>query len=163
MPTQDIFDILFRELRLGAQSLEYIVTNSPDSRTPTASKWQREAEFDRNRLSAAARSTLSGQSLQPDMRRSCSAYLSRGGDERSASTHRDLRMPGDGNDGETPAANNLRLLALEVGEVEPNIFGHLALLCSMRHYAVTRVQLAHRSALGSILLLLKIGSPRVQR
>lgn len=66
-------------------------------------------------------------------------------------------------DTEDASAQSLGLSALEVGEVEPQMFSQLALLCSMRQYGIVRTQLAHPSALRSIFSLLKVGSPRMQR
>lgn len=64
---------------------------------------------------------------------------------------------------EDASAQSLGLSGLEIGEVEPQMFSHLALLCSVRQYGIVRTQLVHPSALRSILSLLKVGSPRVQR
>lgn len=64
---------------------------------------------------------------------------------------------------EDASAQSLGLSALEIGEVEPQLFSQLALLCSVRQYGIVRTQLAHPSALRSILSLLKVGSPRMQR
>lgn len=64
---------------------------------------------------------------------------------------------------EDASAQSLGLSALEIGEVEPQMFSQLALLCSVRQYDIVRTQLAHPSALRSILSLLKVGSPRMQR
>lgn len=58
---------------------------------------------------------------------------------------------------------SLGLSALEIGEVEPYMFRLLALLCSVRHFTISRVQLAHPSALRSLMSLLQVGSPRIQR
>lgn len=70
---------------------------------------------------------------------------------------------GFGREREDASAQTLGLLALEVGEVEPHMFRQLALLCSVRQYAIARTQLAHPSALRSMFSLLKVGSPRMQR
>lgn len=67
------------------------------------------------------------------------------------------------NELEDASVHTLGLSALETGEVEPHVFRKLALLCSVRHYAVTQTQLTHPSALRSIFSLLKVGSPRIQR
>lgn len=66
-------------------------------------------------------------------------------------------------DKENTTATTVGLVSLEVGEVEPHVFRQLTLLCSVRRYVVTRVQLAHPSALRTIISLLRVGSPRVQR
>lgn len=150
---------------MGALSLTYIFNNSADNRTPGASGTQSRVGFDFLGRSAAGL-TATEEDVRPEMRRSYShrSYLPSDPDRQPWNTPRGVDVNrGRNGERESAAVSGLGLLALEIGEVEPHVYEQLALLCSVRHYAVARVQLAHPSALRSILCLLEVGSPRVQR
>lgn len=161
---QDIFDLIFRELRLGALSLTHI-SATPDTAIPDASRRARsKVGFDFPDRSSAGM-FVPAEGVQPEMRRSYShGSCLPGIDKRTSNIRKGAHVSG-GSTGEedNAAVSDLGLLALEIGDVEPHVYGQLALLCSLRNYAIARVQLAHPSALRSILCLLKVGSPRVQR
>ncbi|CAM9591597.1 unnamed protein product, partial [Scytosiphon promiscuus] len=173
---QDIFDLILRELRLGAVSLEFISSTSRHVGAGGSTK--------RERLNRDARAPLVGKLfavqrvVKQEMQRSHSHGHSRAGAGSSTSTSTSnissrwscgiawKGLDGSGafeNEVEDASVHTLGLSALEIGEVEPHVFRLLALLCSVRQYAVTRTQLAHPSALRSIFSLLKVGSPRMQR
>lgn len=105
------------------------------------------------------------EGVKPEMRRSYShGSCLPGVDGRTSNIRKGVRVSGGSTDEEENATvPDSGLWALEIGDVEPHVYGQLALLCSLRNYAVARVQLSHPSALRSILCLLKVGSPRVQR
>lgn len=116
-------------------------------------------------LSAGDTTVRPTETVQPEKRRSYSqSHRMQGG--------RSIYLPtlwkmddvaGKGYEQGYESVANLGLLALEVGEVEPHMFRQLALLCSVRHFATSRVQMAHPSALRSLISLLQMGSPRMQR
>lgn len=154
---------------MGALSLIHILRKTADNRTPGASGTQSKVGFDFPGRSAAGAAVLV-EDARPEIRRSYShsSFLPSGEDRRRWNTRRGVDVDRGGHSerergAATSAAASLGLLALEIGEVEPHAYEQLALLCSVRNYAVARVQLAHPSALRSILCLLKVGSPRVQR
>ena len=182
VPAQDIFDLILRELRLGAMSLEHIAgimsdrANAADAKTSKASKAPEKSAFDVYlELSRATRFAASGGDANQEMQRSYSHGYSRPAARGWASRWRGImwKRQTKGEDEDDAAkgvgeranstAESLGLQALETGEVEPHIFRLLALLCSVRQYAVARSQLAHPSSLRSIFSLLKVGSPRIQR
>lgn len=157
--TQDIFDLILRELRLGALALEHIVSKSSSRTGARGSTNRNDVAFDGD---AKARPFAVGREVKQEMRRSyshghtqafsCSmAWKGLNGADRVDIERKDA------------SAQTLGLSALEIGEVEPHMFRQLALLCSVRQYAIARAQLAHPSALRSIFSLLKVGSPRIQR
>lgn len=156
---------MLRELRLGALSLEHIVSASPDCPTVGASGDKLLAVSGDAKPSHVGKSTMTARPAKPEMKRS----YSHGCQPSSGGWTSKIAWKGlDGSVGcssvrEDIIAENLRLFALEIGEVEPHMFRQLALLCSVRQYAVTRAQIAHPSALRSIFSLLKVGSPRMQR
>lgn len=159
--TQDIFDLILRELRLGALALEHIVSTSSSGTGARSSAKQNGIAFD-GAGDAKARPFEVEPTAKQEMRRS----YSHGHTQASS-----LSMAWKGLDGadrfdterEDASAQTLGLSALEIGEVEPHMFRQLALLCSVRQYTIARTQLAHPSALRSIFSLLKVGSPRMQR
>lgn len=169
---QDIFDLILRELRLGALSFRHVggrLRGSVKDDTQERCTWlQLEGDAERRRASGTAKAE---RSAKPDMQRSYSHGHGHGhghgrglpeqGDGDGWNPRLAWEMLGRGREDST--AQDLGLAVLEIGEVEPHMFNQLALLCSMRQYAVTREQLAHPSALRSLLSLLSIGSPRIQR
>eukprot|EP00903_Cladosiphon_okamuranus_P019656 g18070.t4 len=164
---QDIFDLILRELRLGALTLEHIANMR--SRCVEASgsvqhKHNGVASARDPKASLLNKPFAAGGIAKQEMKRS----FSHG---HSEATRSSVAWKGlDGADADRfdaerddASAQSLGLSALEIGEVEPQMFSHLALLCSVRQYGIVRTQLAHPSALRSILSLLRVGSPRVQR
>lgn len=161
--TQDIFDLILRELRLGALTLEHI-TSMPSCRMDASGSAQYNGVSSARdpKTSLLDKPFVVGGIAKQEMQRSYSHG-------HSEATRSNIAWKGlDGADrfdaeGEDASAQSLGLPALEIGEVEPQMFSQLALLCSVRQYAIVRTQLAHPSALRSILSLLKVGSPRMQR
>lgn len=157
--TQDIFDLILRELRLGALALEHIFSTCSSRTGARGSADQNDVAFDGG---AKAKSFAVGRIPKQEMRRSYShghsqaSTCSMAWKGLNGADHVDAER-------EDASAETLGLAALEIGEVEPHMFRQLALLCSVRQYAITRTQLAHPSALRSIFSLLKVGSPRMQR
>lgn len=168
-----MFDLVLRELRLGALSLGH--TASKSSRRAKAKSVNQANRPDRSTfngdakpfLPRAGKPVVAGRTVKHEMQRSYSH-----GHYPPASTGWDFSLAWkgvlDGSgavdcDAADATIDSLGLAALEIGEVEPHMFRQLALLCSVRQHAVTRTQLAHPSALRSIFSLLKIGSPRIQR
>lgn len=149
---KDIFDLILRELRLGTLSLEHITSVSVgESRTLGKEAFEPCLESSNSNKSGA-------QIGIPGMQES-----SRHGHYRPVKG-KGLNGPAKCDNEQTcTTAETLGLQALEIGEVEPCMFRLLALLCSVREYAVTRSQLAHPSSLRSIFSLLRVGSPRIQR
>lgn len=164
---QDLFDLILRELRLGALSIEHILRSSPDRAKSDAPRKhsKRGLDIDLGPISAGKASPTE-RTVQPEMQRSYSHGYCRAG---NGGRHARVAWQGldsngdDGSDSEDSTAASLGLLDVEIGEVEPHVFRKLALLCSVRHYTVAKAHLAHPSALRSIFSLLKVGSPRIQR
>lgn len=161
--TQDIFDLILRELRLGALTLENIAIMSSQGVHASGSAQHNGVASARDPKASRADKPFAAEGIaKQEMQRSYSHG-------HSEVTRCGIAWKGlDGADRfdderEDASAQSLGLSALEIGEVEPQIFSHLALLCSVRQYGIVRTQLAHPSALRSILSLLKVGSPRMQR
>lgn len=148
-------------------SLGCIVRTSPDPSTDPSPKKKANFAFNREGESQrVGKAIITKQAVRSEMQRSYSHGHSRTGSGGGNSRIAWKRLGGTGegdNETDDPTAKNLGLGALEIGEVEPQMFRQLALLCSVREYAVVREQLAHPSALRSIFSLLKVGSPRMQR
>lgn len=169
---KDIFDLILRELRLGAVSLEFIASTSHHLESGGSTKQEN------TQLNRDARAPLVGKLfavqrvVKQEMQRSFSHGHSRAGVSGSSIgsgwncgiAWKGLEGSGAfDNEVEDASVHTLGLSPLEIGEVEPHVFRQLALLCSVRQHAVTQTQLAHPSALRSIFSLLKVGSPRMQR
>lgn len=160
--TQDVFDLILRELRLGALTLEHIASMPSRCVEAAQHKHNGVASARDPNASLLDKSFTEGGIAKLEMKRSYSHG-------HSETTRSSVAWKGlDGADRfdaerEDASAQSLGLSALEIGEVEPQMFSQLALLCSVRQYGIVRTQLAHPSALRSILSLLKVGSPRVQR
>lgn len=160
---QDIFDLILRELRLGALTLEHIAS-MPSRRVEASGSAQHNGVAsvrDPNASLVDKPFEVEGIAKQ-EMQRS----YSHGHSEVTRCSIAWKGLDGAGRfdaESEDASAQSLGLSALEVGEVEPQMFSQLALLCSVRQYGIVRTQLAHPSALRSILSLLKVGSPRMQR
>ncbi|CAM9107710.1 unnamed protein product, partial [Ectocarpus fasciculatus] len=163
---QDVFDLILRELRLGALSLEHIVSTSSRMEARELAN-QNFMAFDGDGKAPSVSKPLAvGRAVKPEMQRSYShghTQAAAGRWNGSIAWKGLGGTAGFGREREDASAQTLGLLALEVGEVEPHMFRQLALLCSVRQYAIARTQLAHPSALRSIFSLLKVGSPRMQR
>lgn len=163
---QDLFDLVLRELRLGALSLEHILSTSPDRAKADGRGGQNRLALDNGvEPSWVGKPIVAVRSVKPEMQRSYSHGCRPVGIEWSSRiAWRGVDGTGEGDrEREDATAKDLDLVTLEIGEVEPHVFRQLALLCSMRQYAVVRAQLTHPSALRSIFSLLKVGSPRMQR
>ena len=174
---QDIFDVVLRELRLGALSLEHIVGTSPrQNKANEPHKYSGptiDGDVDPSRLGTLAASERGVKAGVKEMQRSYShGYCQRasGGRNSNGSTAGSTVWKGlcgtsavDSSETSDTRPDCLNLVALEIGEVEPCMFRQLALLCSLREYSITRSHLAHPSALRSIFSLFKNGSPRIQR
>lgn len=174
---QDIFDVILRELRLGALSLGHIVDVSPGQKKATEpdkySSPTIDGDVEVSRLGALAASEREVKVGVKEMQRSYShGYCRRasGGRNSTGNTAGGTVWKGlygtsavDSSETSDSRPDGFGLVALEIGEVEPCMFRQLALLCSLRQYSITRAHLAHPSALRSIFSLLKTGSPRMQR
>lgn len=174
---QDIFDVILRELRLGALSLGHIVGRSPGQKKANDpdeySAPAIDGDVEASRVRALATSEREVKAGVKEMQRSYShGYCRRtsGGRNSSDSTAGGTVWKGlyetsavDSSETSDSRPDCFNLVALEIGEVEPSMFRQLALLCSLRQYSITRAHLAHPSALRSIFSLLKNGSPRMQR
>lgn len=161
--TQDIFDLILRELRLGALSLEHIAS-TPSRRLQASGSAQHNgaASVHDPRASLFDKPFAVGRIAKKEMQRSYSHGHSEVTTSSIAWKGLDETDRFDA-ESEDASAQSLGLSALEIGEVESQMFSQLALLCSVRQYGIVGTQLAHPSALRSILSLLKVGSPRVQR
>lgn len=174
---QDIFDVILRELRLGALSLGHIVGMSPGQKKANEPDKYSGPTIDggveASRLGALAASEREVKVGVKEVQRSYShGYCRRasGGRNFARSTAGGTVRKGlygtsavDSSETSDSRPEHFDLVALEIGEVEPCMFRQLALLCSLRQYSITRAHLAHPSALRSIFSLLKNGSPRMQR
>lgn len=174
---QDIFDVILRELRLGALSLGHIVGMSPGQKKANdPDKYSApmiDGGVEASRVGALATPEREFKVGVKEMQRSYSqGYCRRvsGGRNSTDSTACGTVWKGsygtsavDSNETSDSRPECFNLVALEIGEVEPCMFRQLALLCSLRRYSITRAHMAHPSALRSIFSLLKNGSPRMQR
>lgn len=164
---QDLFDLILRELRLGALSIEHILGVSPDRTTSDAPRkhCKRGIDADLGPI-PVGKTNPTERTVKAEMQRSYSHGHCRpvDGGWHAKVAWQGLDSNGDGgSESDESTAASLGLLDVEIGEVEPHVFRQLALLCSVRHYSVAKAQLVHPSALRSIFSLLKVGSPRIQR
>ncbi|CAM9363981.1 unnamed protein product [Discosporangium mesarthrocarpum] len=162
---QDLFDLILRELRLGAMCLGHIVSSNlfPTEQGMRTGELERFGFMDTMDSSKQDIMPLAGPVY---LKRSYSdGYYPNTGDYgwHGGGGVRECGVSWMGNEEENLGTAGLGLMFPEVGEVEPALHGHLLVLLSVRHHAVTKTQLSHPSAIGSMLNLLRVGSPRMQR